>query len=286
MSREPIQLRAGARRPRTLERLGTDVAADEELLAIVVGDRVAVPRVARRLLDRFGSLAAVTAAAPIELQVAGLSHAAALRVSACAEIGRRAARAWPADPWSIRTPTDVAEPLIDAMGALEREELRVLLLDTKNVVTAERTVYRGNLAGSSVRIGEVFRDAVRACAAAVIVAHNHPSGDPSPSGEDLRITAELAEAGRLLDIELLDHLVIGRGRWTSLRALGALGQPPAGTIRESTPAAWSTRYSSPSESTPKLLIVAPLSSTTGGARAVPSSGAVASEGMPNTMPLQ
>jgi DNA repair protein RadC len=127
----------------------------------------------------------------------------------------------------VRTPADAAEPLIDAMGSLEREELRVLLLDTKNVVVAERTVYRGNLAGSSVRVGEVFRDAVRRCAAAIVVAHNHPSGDPSPSGEDLRITAELAEAGRLLDIELLDHLVIGRGRWTSLRAIGAIGQGAA-----------------------------------------------------------
>jgi DNA repair protein RadC len=93
-------------------------------------------------------------------------------------------------------------------------------------VIAERTVYRGNLAGSSVRVGEVFRDAVRRCAAAIVVAHNHPSGDPSPSGEDLRITTELAEAGRLLDIELLDHVIIGRGRWTSLRAIGALAQPP------------------------------------------------------------
>jgi DNA repair protein RadC len=140
----------------------------------------------------------------------------------------------------IRTPTDVAEPLVDAMGSLEREELRVLLLDTKNVVRAQRTVYRGNLAGSSVRVGEVYRDAVRTCAAAIIVAHNHPSGDPGPSGEDLRITAELAEAGRLLDIELLDHLVIGRGRWSSMRAMGALGQPPA-TIRETVPPPMSVR---------------------------------------------
>ena len=214
-----------------LERHGAEAPGDEELLARIVGDRVATRRVARRLLDRFGSLGAIAHAMPIELRVAGLSEAAARRVSACAELGRRAARAWPADPWLIRTPTDVAEPLVDAMGALEREELRVLLLDTKNVVTAERTVYRGNLAGSSVRVGEVYRDAVRTCAAAIIVAHNHPSGDPGPSGEDLRITAELAEAGRLLDIELLDHLVIGRGRWTSLRAIGALGRP-APTIRE------------------------------------------------------
>jgi DNA repair protein RadC len=240
MTHEPLPIPLASKRRPLLERLGADAAADEELLGLVLGDRAAAPRVARRLLHRFGSLSGVVHAAPVELQVAGLSRAAALRVSACVEVGRRVARAWPADPWLIRTPTDVAEPLVDAMGALEREELRVLLLDTKNVVTAERTVYRGNLAGSSVRVGEVFRDAVRACAAAVIVAHNHPSGDPSPSGEDLRITAELAEAGRLLDIELLDHLVIGRGRWTSMRALGALGQPPPATIRESTPPRWST----------------------------------------------
>lgn len=108
------------------------------------------------------------------------------------------------------------------MGHLEREELRSVLLNTKNVVTGMVTVYAGNLAGSSVRIGEVFRDAVRRQAASMVVVHNHPSGDPSPSAEDLRITRELAEAGRLLDIDLLDHLVIGHGRWVSLRALGAL----------------------------------------------------------------
>jgi DNA repair protein RadC len=239
MIREPIPIPTLLARRRTrpsferLERHGPETACEEELLAMVLGDRVATPRVARRLLDRFGSLAGVANALPLELRVAGLSQAASLRLSASVELGRRAARAWPAEPWRIRTPTDVAEPLVDAMGALEREELRVLLLDTKNVVTAERTVYRGNLAGSPVRVGEVYRDAVRACAAAVIVAHNHPSGDPSPSGEDLRITAELAEAGSLLDIELLDHLVIGRGRWISLRALGALAQPP--TMRDRTP---------------------------------------------------
>ena len=99
--------------------------------------------------------------------------------------------------------------------------------NTRNVVLGRATVYVGNLAGSPVRIGEVFREAVRRQAAAVVVAHNHPSGDPSPSGEDLRITAELAEAGRLLDIELLDHLVIGHGRWVSLRAAGRSYSTPS-----------------------------------------------------------
>jgi DNA repair protein RadC len=210
-----------------LEHLGADACGDEELLSIVLGGGTGARRLARRLVDRFGSLAEVARAHPAELRLAGVPPTVAPRIAASAEIGVRLARIPPADPWLIRTPTDVAEPLVDAMGALVREELRVLLLDTKNVVTAQRTVYRGNLAGSSVRIGEVYRDAVRACAAAIIVAHNHPSGDPTPSGEDLRITAELAEAGRLLDIELLDHLILGRGRWASLRALGALPQSPA-----------------------------------------------------------
>jgi DNA repair protein RadC len=199
---------------------------DVDLLAALVGAGPSARRTARRLLDRFGGLGAVAQADRVELVVAGLPAATAQRIGVVLEIGRRVARAPAADGWRITTPSDVGEPLVDGMGSLEREELRVLLLDTKNVVIAERTVYRGNLAGSSVRVGEVFRDAVRRCAAAIVVAHNHPSGDPSPSGEDLRITTELAEAGRLLDIELLDHVIIGRGRWTSLRAIGALAQPP------------------------------------------------------------
>jgi DNA repair protein RadC len=235
MTTQPIQLPVERRARSTavisrIERLGPDACDDEELLALVLGGGDRARRLGRRLIDRFGGLGEVARAHPTELRLAGVPPSAAPRLAAVVEIGSRLARRWPSDPWLIRTPTDVAEPLVDAMGALEREELRVMLLDTKNVVTVQRTVYRGNLAGSSVRIGEVFRDAVRACAAAIIVAHNHPSGDPAPSGEDLRITAELAEAGHLLDIELLDHLIIGRGRWTSLRALGALGQPPA-TIR-------------------------------------------------------
>jgi DNA repair protein RadC len=213
-----------------LERYGAEACDDEDLLCLVLGNGIAARRMARRLIDRFGSLAEVMRAHPVELRLAGVAAAVAPRLGATAEIGLRLARRFPEEPWLIRTPTDAAEPLVDAMGALEWEELRVLLLDTKNVVTATRTVYRGNLAGSSVRVGEVFHDAVRASAAAIIVAHNHPSGESSPSGEDLRITSELAEAGRLLDIELLDHLIIGRGRWTSLRALGAVAQAPA-TIR-------------------------------------------------------
>jgi DNA repair protein RadC len=206
----------------TFERLGADACGDDELLRLALGaadGRAA----ARRLLDELGGIAAVARATPRQLTDAGLSERVALRFAAAIAVGRRLAAAWPSEEWRVRSPADVGERLLESMGPLEREELRVLLLDTKNTITAQRTVYQGNLAGSSVRVGEVFRDAVRDCAAAIVVVHNHPSGDPAPSGDDLRITAELAHAGRLLDIELLDHLVIGRGRWVSLRAIGALG---------------------------------------------------------------
>lgn len=232
MTTQPIPIPIERRSARTdaaarLEHLGAEACDDDELLSLLLGSGPTSRRMAHRLIERFGTLADVMRADPVELRVAGLPATSTPRLAAALEIGHRVARQPPDGPWLVRTPADAAEPLIDAMGSLEREELRVLLLDTKNVVVAERTVYRGNLAGSSVRVGEVYRDAVRRCAAAVVVAHNHPSGDPSPSGEDLRITNELAEAGRLLDIELLDHLVIGRGRWTSLRAIGAIGQGAA-----------------------------------------------------------
>jgi DNA repair protein RadC len=203
-----------------LARIGPAGCGDEELLALVVGGRDALG-VARRSLDALGGIREVATASLEELAPwMGERRAAALL--AAFELGRRSAHAWPEPRWVIRTPADVAEQLVPVMGNLEREELRVVLLNTKNVATAVTSVYVGNLAGSNVRVGEVFSDAVRRHAAAVVVAHNHPSGDATPSAEDLRITGELAQAGRLLDIELLDHVVIGHGTWTSLRALGAL----------------------------------------------------------------
>ena len=119
--------------------------------------------------------------------------------------------------WTIRAPSDVADRLLLRMGGLEREELVVLVLNTKNVVIRSITVYQGNVSASLVRVGELFRDAVRLNASGVILVHNHPSGDPTPSPDDLHLTAEALAAGRLLDIELLDHLVIGRDTFVSLR---------------------------------------------------------------------
>ena len=106
------------------------------------------------------------------------------------------------------------------MGSLEQENLRTILLDTKNRVLDTRNVYQGNVNSSIIRVAEIFREAVRANATAMIVAHNHPSGDPTPSPEDVQVTRSIVEGGRLLGIEVLDHLVIGRQCYVSLRERG------------------------------------------------------------------
>jgi DNA repair protein RadC len=212
--------------------LGAEAVGEVELLALAA--RLA-PERARALLQSCGGLVALSASDVVELvRDHGLSSRAAQALAAQFELARRLAASRAEPGWRIRSPSDVAERMVPAMRHLEREELRVLLLNTKNVVTAATIVYAGNLAGSSVRVGEVFRLAVRRQAAAIVVVHNHPSGDPTPSADDLRITAELAEAGRLLDIELLDHVVVAADGWVSLRALGAAGttrtQGPASSV--------------------------------------------------------
>lgn len=203
----------------TLSRLGPGACGEAELLALATGSRLPL---AATVIERLGGAHGVLAASVAELVLAGLSPPRAAALAAAVEIARRGQSAFPDGRWQVRTPGDLAERLLAEMGHLEREELRVAILNTKNAVIALLTVYVGSLAGSPVRVGEVFRDAVRRHGAAIVVVHNHPSGDPSPSAEDLRITGELSQAGRLLDIDLLDHIVIGRGRWVSLRSLGVI----------------------------------------------------------------
>jgi DNA repair protein RadC len=122
--------------------------------------------------------------------------------------------------WSIRSPHDVHANLGVELAALEREELRILLLNTKNVVLRVVTVYAGNVSASLVRVGELFREAVRDNVTSVILVHNHPSGDPTPSPDDLHLTAEALAAGRLLDIHVLDHVIVSSGGYASLRDRG------------------------------------------------------------------
>jgi len=177
--------------------------------------------IAADALARFDGLTGLARAAGVELaRVPGIGPARAAQLASAFELGRRLLADWPSGRWTIRAPRDVADRLILQMGRLEREELRVILLNAKNQVLRVSTAYVGNVSSSLVRVGELFRDAVRTDAAGVILVHNHPSGDPTPSPDDLHLTAEALAAGRLLDIDLLDHLVIGHDAYVSLRDRG------------------------------------------------------------------
>jgi DNA repair protein RadC len=214
-----------AERPR--ERLalrGASGLTSAELIALVWGSGVrgrSAVDIATDALAAHDGLPGLAKATELELAaLPGVGAAKAAQLVAAFELGRRLLADWPSNRWSIRGPGDVADRLILQMGRLEREELRVVILDTKNHVLRVATVYQGNVSASLVRVGELFRDAVRLNAAGVILVHNHPSGDPTPSPDDLHLTAEALAAGRLLDIDVLDHLVIGHDAWASLRDRG------------------------------------------------------------------
>jgi len=127
--------------------------------------------------------------------------------------------------WKVTSPSDVADRLVLQLGTLEREELHVLLLDARNVVIDQVRVYQGSVARALVRVAELFTEAVRRHAHGILLCHNHPSGDPTPSPDDLNLTAEALAAGRLLDIVLLDHIIVGGGSWVSLRERGITFAP-------------------------------------------------------------
>ena len=117
----------------------------------------------------------------------------------------------------VTSPADIAGLLMVEMGHLTQEQLRVVCLNTKNYIQKIHVVYQGSVNESPIRVGEIFREPLRLNSAAIILAHNHPSGQPEPSPEDLLVTRQIVEAGKLLDCEVLDHLIIGQGRWVSLR---------------------------------------------------------------------
>jgi DNA repair protein RadC len=203
---------------------GPAALSDTELLAVLIRVGVSgtdVVQLAQELLARYGGWSGLLRADHRELcQQRGIGEAKAAALKAALEIGRRLLIAGIDERPQIKSPADVANLLMLEMGHLEQEQLRVVLLDTKNRVQQLATIYVGSVNSAQVRIGEVFRDAVRRNSAALIVAHNHPSNDPTPSPEDVLVTRQIVEAGKLLDIDVLDHLILCRNRYVSLRERG------------------------------------------------------------------
>jgi DNA repair protein RadC len=197
---------------------GPGALSTTELLSIIL--RTESLDDASNLLAAFGSLARLASASIEEIASAPrVGQVVAARLKAALELGARL-NAERNDVACIRCPADAAGLLMPAMGTLEQEEMRILLLDTKNRVIAIVTLYRGSTNTTLLRVGELFREAVRRNAVSIIVAHNHPSGDPTPSPEDVAVTRQIVEAGKLMDIQVMDHLVIGLNRWVSLKERG------------------------------------------------------------------
>jgi DNA repair protein RadC len=212
-------------RPRErLSTLGPQALANAELIAILLRTGVRgenAVQVGQRLLQTFGGISGLHRASVQDLQSQhGLGEAKAAQIKAAIELGRRLTLESPEERPSINSPADAAALVMYEMSALEQEHLRVILLDIRNRVLEVADVYRGSVNSSQVRVGEVFKAAVRRNAPALIVVHNHPSGDPTPSPDDVAVTRAIVQAGKLLDVDVLDHLVIGQGRWVSMKERG------------------------------------------------------------------
>ncbi len=212
-------------RPRErLASLGPQSLSNAELIAILL--HVGVPgenavQVGQRLLQKFGGISGLHRAPFDELiKQHGIGEAKAAQIKAAIELGRRLTLEAPEERPAINSPADAAALVLYEMSALEQEHLRVILLDRRNRVLEVTELYRGSVSSSQVRVGEIFKAAIRKNASALIVVHNHPSGDPTPSPDDVAVTRAIVQAGKMLDVDVLDHMVIGQGRWVSLKERG------------------------------------------------------------------
>ncbi len=211
-------------RPREkLARHGEASLSTAELLSIILrtgSAREDAVALAQRLLVGRGGLAGLADASTVELATEhGIGPAKGAELKAALELGKRLLEQRAERP-RVHSPADVANLMMLEMGLLQQEVMRTVLLNTKNHVIASPVIYQGSLNTAVVRVGELFREAIRHHCLSIIVVHNHPSGDPTPSPEDVAVTRELVAAGKLLDIEVLDHLVIGHQRFVSLKERG------------------------------------------------------------------
>ncbi|MFD2705169.1 RadC family protein [Salibacterium lacus] len=214
-------------RPREkMAKFGAEQLSNQELLAVLIRSGTkeeSVLQLSQRVLYDFDGLLMLKDATIEELQtIKGIGLAKALEMRAAIELGRRIYTYHEEERWVIRSPEDVSGLVMEEMRFLTQEHFVILCLNTKNQVIHRQTLFIGSLNSSIVHPREVFKEALRRSAAAVICIHNHPSGDPGPSREDIDVTKRLIEAGRILGIDVLDHIIIGDRRFTSLKEQGSV----------------------------------------------------------------
>lgn len=197
----------------------SDACSLAELLAVIIGGSTQI-EAAERLLSRFGSIRKIAQAHVDEIsRVPGISNQTALRLKAALALGRKLLQPEDERP-TIHSPGDAAQILMPMLAHREQEFLMVMMLDTRNRVLDVAELYHGSLNSSIVRVGEVFKPALQRNAASILVAHNHPSSDPTPSPEDVTVTHAIVQAGKLLDVNVVDHIICGLSRWVSLKEKG------------------------------------------------------------------
>lgn len=197
----------------------SDACSLAELLAVIIGGSTQI-EIAERLLAQFGTVQKIAQAHVMEIaKVQGVGNQTALRLKASLALGRKLLQPEDERP-AIQSPADAAQILMPMLAHREQEYMIVMPLDTRNRMLDAVEVYHGSLNSSMVRIGELFKPALQRNAAGIIIAHNHPSTDPTPSPEDVSVTRAIVQAGKLLDVSVLDHLVIGLSRWVSLKEKG------------------------------------------------------------------
>lgn len=203
---------------------GAESLSNQELIALVLrtGTKEAsVLTLAQRVLSHFGNLRMLKEATLEELtKINGIGPAKAIQLLTSIELGRRIVSTTAEERYVIRSPEDGANYVMEEMRFLRQEHFVCLYLNTKNQVIHKQTVFIGSLNSSIVHPREVFREALRRSAASIICLHNHPSGDPTPSREDIEVTKRLSECGKLIGIEVLDHIIIGDKRYVSLKEKG------------------------------------------------------------------
>ena len=209
-------------RPREkLLKSGSSSLSNAELLALVIRtgtrERTAV-ELAQDILNYFGGLKSLVNLSVEEIEkIKGVGPAKGTRINAVIELSKRLYRATMEESVIIENPDDVAKLVMPELRYMKQEVFKLILLDTKNEVIAMPVITKGGLTSSIVHPREVFKEAIRRSSASIILVHNHPSGLPDPSGEDIKITRRLIEAGKIMGVEVLDHLVIGDGIYTSMK---------------------------------------------------------------------
>lgn len=211
-----------AERPRErLKNFGPEVLSGQKLLALVIGRGIpgkSVMNIAQELLSRFGNIKAISQATIEELsQIKGVGFAKAAQIKACFELGKRQDLEPELKDFDIKNPENVVQALRSSIKDKAKEHFKLILLNTRNKVIGISTVSIGTLNSNLVHPREVFKEAISHSSAGVILVHNHPSGDPEPSEDDLTITKRLVEAGKILGIEVVDHIIIAKNNYFSFK---------------------------------------------------------------------